>query len=87
MEGPEMEWTDGIRKSRKEIALVLGSGSQGLKQCKAKRSERQGRKARQAGPGETWKWREWVNGGTEVEVTRPNEWTSKAKETVLDRAR
>lgn len=30
MEGPEMEWTDGIRKSPKEIALVLGSGSQGL---------------------------------------------------------
>lgn len=56
MEGPEMEWTDEIRKSR-EIALVLGSGSQGLKQCRAKRSERQGRKARQAGPGETWKWR------------------------------
>lgn len=56
MEGSEMEWTDGIRKSPKEIALVLGSGSQGLKQSRAKRSERQGRKARQAGPGETWKW-------------------------------
>jgi hypothetical protein len=27
MEGPEMEWTDGIRKSREEIALVLGSGT------------------------------------------------------------
>lgn len=43
MEGPEMEWTDEIRKSRKEIALVLGSGSQGLKQCRgqAKRETRQ----------------------------------------------
>ena len=42
MEGPEMEWTDEIRKSR-EIALVLGSGSQGLKQCRgqAKRETRQ----------------------------------------------
>lgn len=42
MERPEMEWTDRIRKSRKEIALVLGSGSQGLKQCRsqAKRETR-----------------------------------------------
>lgn len=55
--GRRWEWTDGIRKSREEIALVLGSGSQGLSSAKAKRSERQGRKARQAGPGETWKWR------------------------------
>lgn len=58
MEGPEMEWTDG-KVDQRLIALVLGSRSRGLKQCSAEPSEARDKagKARQEGPGETWKWR------------------------------